>query len=208
MRKFHWISMALVVAPFAFTGACGGDDTTTGGGAGTSAGSSGSGGSGTAGTNSSGGSSGTATSVGGSSGSGTSGSGGSAGAGTGGMAGTAAPEGGAGSAGAGSGDAAAETASDDGSSTKCTNGQAAGGDGKSCADVCGAYFMYCTTIAATMNTYASSAACVSACKALTQTQLCCRAQHGATILGASAATRTMDYLNMHCPHVIGKDPCT
>ena len=41
MRKFHWISMALLAAPFAFANACGGDDTAPGGTAGSSTGSSG-----------------------------------------------------------------------------------------------------------------------------------------------------------------------
>lgn len=206
MRKFHWISMALVAAPFALAGACGGDDTAPAGGAGTSTGSSGSGGSGTAGTTSPGGSSGSATSSGGSSGSASpGGSSGSGGSGTGGMAGTAAPDsGGAGSA--TKGDAAAETASgDDGSSTKCTVANDPG-NGKSCADVCSVYFKSCTTIASTMSTYANMAACVTTCKGLTQTQLCCRALHAATIAGN--ANPNMDYLNLHCPHIIGMNPCT
>jgi hypothetical protein len=210
MRKLHWISMALVVAPFAFAGACGGDDTTGGGAgaAGTSTGSSGSGGSGMAGTSSSGGSSGSGTSSGGSSGSvNTGGSSGSAGAGTGGMAGTAAPDsGGGGSAGAGTGDAAAETAGgDDGSSTKCTVANDPG-IGKSCKDLCDGYFKTCKERTATMSTYANQAACVTACKGLTQAQMCCRALHAVTV----STTPGMNdaYYDMHCGHVIGMSPCT
>jgi hypothetical protein len=120
------------------------------------------------------------------------------------MAGTAAPD--SGGAGTASGkDAATEAAVDDGSSIKCTVATDPG-NGKSCGDVCSVYFKSCTTIAATMSTYANLTACVTACKALTQTQLCCRALHAATIAGA--ANPNMDYLNMHCPHIIGMAPCT
>lgn len=205
MRKFHWISMVLLAAPFAFANACGGDDTAPGGTAGSSAGSSGAGGDGTAGTSSTGGSSGSA-STGGSSGSAsTGGSAGTAGSGTGGMAGTAAPDSGGGGS-ATSGDAAAEASTDDGASAKCTNGNATGGDGKSCADVCGTYFKICKARPATADTYATQAACVTACKALTQVQLCCRAQHAATL--SSQANPDNDYIDLHCPHVIGMNPCT
>jgi hypothetical protein len=124
------------------------------------------------------------------------------------MAGTSAPDsGGGGSAGASKGDAAAESAAaDDGSSTKCTNGNAAAGDGKSCKDLCDGYFKVCTTVPGAMGTYADHAACVTACKTLTQVQLCCRAQHAVTIAGA--VNPSASDLQMHCGHVIGMAPCT
>jgi hypothetical protein len=34
MRKLHWFGLALIVAPLAFAGACGGDDTNGSGGTG------------------------------------------------------------------------------------------------------------------------------------------------------------------------------
>ncbi len=203
MRKLHWISMSLVAAPFAFMGACGGDDTTTGGGAGSSS-TAGSGGSGTAGTRSSGGSSGSGTSSGGSAGSAaTAGSSGSGGAATGGAAGTSAPDSG-GSGTASTGDAAAETAAgDNGASTKCTLANDPG-NGKSCMDLCDGYFTNCKAHAATASKYDNKAACVTDCKTLTQPQLCCRANHAVTL----SAMPTQDNIDMHCPHLIGMNPCT
>jgi hypothetical protein len=124
------------------------------------------------------------------------------------MAGTSAPDSGSGGSGGSSkGDAAAESAAaDDGSSTKCTNGNAAAGDGKSCKDLCDGYFKVCTNVTGVMGTYADHAACVTACKALTQVQLCCRAQHAVTI--STMANPTAQELQDHCGHVIGKAPCT
>jgi len=205
MRKFHWISMALLAAPFAFTNACGGDDTAPATGAVSSGGSSGAGGSGTAGTSSTGGSSGSATSTGGSSGSAsTGGSSGSGGSGTGGTAGGAAGDGAGGSASVK--DAAAESASsDDGSSTKCTTANDPG-LGKSCKDLCDGYFKNCKTHTATASKYTDQAACVTDCKTLTQPQLCCRANHAVTL--SAIATPTASDLDTHCPHLIGMAPCT
>jgi len=205
MRKFHWISMVLLAAPFAFANACGGDDTAApGGGAGTSTGSSGAGGDGTAGTSSTGGSSGSATGTGGSGGSAsTGGSAGTGGSGTGGMAGTAAPDGGGG--GSASKDAAAETASsDDGSSTKCTTANDPG-LGKSCLDLCNGYFKNCKALAETASKYTDQAACVADCKTLAQPALCCRANHAVTL--SDIATPTPDQLTTHCPHIIGTMLC-
>jgi hypothetical protein len=50
------------------------------------------------------------------------------------------------------------------------------------------------------------AACVSNCKTLTQTQLCCRGQHAVTL--SNLANRMQTDLDTHCPHIIGKSPCT
>jgi hypothetical protein len=204
MRKLHWISMALIAAPFALAGACGGDDTTGGGAAGTSTGSSGSG---TAGTSSSGGSAGSTTGSSGSAGStNTAGSLGTGGSGTGGttggMAGTAAPD--SGGAGTASKDAATETAVDDGSSTKCTVATDPA-NGKSCADYCTAFYKVCTARPVTMNTYTSPADCVTKCKAFNQSQLCCRAQHAVTV--AANPDGGTDYLDAHCGHTIGIGLC-
>jgi hypothetical protein len=123
------------------------------------------------------------------------------------MAGTSSPDSGSSGTGGSKGDAAAESAAaDDGSSVKCTSGNAATGDGKSCKDLCDGFFKVCTTVPGAMGTYADKAACVTACKALTQVQLCCRALHAVTI--ASANNPSASDLQQHCGHVIGMSPCT
>jgi hypothetical protein len=191
--------MALIAAPFAVMGACGGDDTTGGGAAGSggssSSGTAGTGGtsSGTSGTSSTGGSSGTS-STGGSGGtSSTGGSGGTSSAG-----GSAGSGGSGGSAGSGgSGGSATDGGSGDGAAAlpACTSNSAT--DPKfSAADFCAELAGVCG--ANLIGDYNTTEKCLAKYGA--------SAQQGCQTYHVCNAFRTKDVAT-HCPHAQGAAPC-
>jgi hypothetical protein len=191
--------MALIVSPFALMGACGGDDTTTGGGTSGGAGTTGSsGGSGTAGGGTGGEGTGGATGTGGGGSTGASGAstggGGSGGASTGGGGSGGASTGGGGSGGS-STDGGSGGSKGDGGVPACTSKMETS-PAMSAAD-------FCAILAATCKgalldaAYNTPEKCAGAYAAATKMQ--CQSYHLCNAVTIDAT--------MHCPHAQGAAPC-
>jgi hypothetical protein len=225
MHKSGWLAFVVAV-PTMVVMACGGDDdlegdaggfagASVGGAAGATGGKAGAGGS--SGSAGSGGSAGTAKDggAGGSAGSGrdggTGGSAGSAGTGGSGAGGTtidagtdrttvsdAAPDGMGGARPDAGSDASASDAG-----PACMTGPATG---LTCTDYCGGWFTTCQPIAMWSTTYATRAACLSACASWNDAKLCCRAEH----VHNAVVAPNPNQAERHCGHAVGVDgppPC-
>jgi hypothetical protein len=201
MRKLHWISLSLVAAPLVLMHACGGDDSTPGGSAGSgTAGKGGSGGSGGGGTG------GTAT---GGSGGATGGSAGSGGAKTDGGGGTT-TEGGAGSKADGAagglpdvvvGDALLDVISDGAANKRCED-DASPGSGQTCNDFCDKFMATCNDDAifadAGGKPFSSPGECRQQCATFGGAALCCYITHVDNAIRYDGGTRST-----HCTHAAG-----
>jgi hypothetical protein len=226
MHKRRWFVFGAVAAPALILMACGGDDASdfyldgsagapVGGAGGAAGGKAGAGGS--SGSVGSGGSAGTAKDGGTGSGAGSAGT-----AGTGGSAGT------AGTGGSGAGGTSIDAGNDRttvidaatdgmGGARPDTGGDASAPDagpacmmgpatGMTCTDYCGAWFTTCQPIAMWSTTYATRAACMSACAPWNDAKLCCRAEHVHNAVVAPNANQA----ERHCGHAVGVDgppPC-
>jgi hypothetical protein len=226
MKNAHWFLFAAVAVP-TFV-ACGDDDSADGmfdasggGGAGGISSDSGTGASGGGGAGGSGGSAGRGGSAGAPSDAGPrNDSGGTSDSGRGGSSGSAGTGGTGGSAGRSNdaasditivGDASADGAGggrpDAGSGhdapnadggAACSSGPAMG---LSCTHYCSAWFSACQPIATWSTTYASPAACASACAQWDDAKLCCRAEHAHNATTAPNANQA----EKHCGHAAGVD---
>jgi hypothetical protein len=194
MRKLHWVSMVLLAAPIAFASACGGDDTSGGG----TGGSTGTGGTTGTGGGDTGGSTGTG-------GGDTGGSTGTGGGDTGGSTGTGGTtdDGGTGGAATDDGGTGGSATTDDGGGGEAAAAKACTMDGdskgKTCDDYCTAWDDNCAGEAGFMDVYANTDACMAACAAFNDSQLCCRITHAGLASGAA---------DPHCFHAQGlKNNC-
>ena len=78
-------------------------------------------------------------------------------------------------------------------------GGATSGAGKSCNTLCTDWFANCAGNDAGSwgATYQNQGACLQACNALTEAQICCRGYHVTQATGSSAN------ITLHCPHAVG-----
>jgi hypothetical protein len=80
----------------------------------------------------------------------------------------------------------------------CSSGPAMG---MTCTHYCSGWFSTCQPLATWSTTYASPAACISACAQWNDTKLCCRAEH---VHNATVAPNA-NQAEKHCGHAAGVD---